>query len=93
MSEEGREPGSVAGAQAKVDGAALAAGEPAVTEPAAVIPGARQPEETADEHAELERLRAEVRELREHGEPRATNRSKEKKRSYKNNRYDHNKDI
>jgi len=72
MSEEGREPGSVAGAQAKVDGAALAAGEPAVTEPAAVIPGARQPEETADEHAELERLRAEVRELREHGEPRAT---------------------
>ena len=72
MSEESREPGSVAGAQAEVDGAAPAAGEPAVTEPAAVVPGARKTEETAEEHAELERLRAEVRELREHGGPRAT---------------------
>ena len=70
MTDEGREPGSVARARAKVDGAETTAGEPAVTEPAAVVPGARKAEEaeqSADERAELERLRAEVRELREHG--------------------------
>jgi hypothetical protein len=67
LSEESREPGTVAATQAEPDGPAPAAGEPAVAEPAPLVPGARQPELAGDEHAELEQLRAEVRELREHG--------------------------
>ena len=89
MTEENREPGSVAGAAAEEAGHAPAAGEPAIAEPAALVPGARQPEAAEDEHAgvaedagvtedglagtgeaeneELERLRAEVRALREQG--------------------------
>jgi len=51
MAEEGREPGS-AGPRAAQDGAA-AASEPAVTETAAVVPGARKPEAAGDEQAEL----------------------------------------
>jgi hypothetical protein len=99
VSEETREPGSVAGTAAEETSQAPAAGEPVVTEPVTLVPGARKPEAagaehtgvtkdahagvaddahagvTADEHAgngeaereELERLRAEVRELREQG--------------------------
>jgi hypothetical protein len=99
VSEESREPGSVAGTAAEETSRAPAAGESAVTEPATLVPGARKPEAvgaeptavTEDEHAgvtddahvgatadahagngeaereELERLRAEVRELREQG--------------------------
>ena len=69
MAEETREPGTVAGAQAKEDALAPVAEGPAVVEPAALVPGARQAEETDDERAELERLRAEVRRLREEGGP------------------------
>jgi hypothetical protein len=73
MAEESREPGTVAGAQAKEDALAPATGGPAVVEPAALVPGARQPdatdEATDEERAELERLRAEVRQLREEGRP------------------------
>jgi hypothetical protein len=73
MAEENREPGTVAGVQAEKDALAPAAGGPAVVEPAALVPGARQPdatdEATDEERAELERLRAEVRELREGGRP------------------------
>ena len=63
MTEENREPGSVAGAAAEEAGQAPAAG----TEPAALVPGARQPDEAGGEQEELERLRAEVRALREQG--------------------------
>jgi hypothetical protein len=87
VSEESREPGSVAGIKAGPDGPAPATGEPAVAEPAPLVPGARQPgpadgtktvagdaqsavagaapAAAEDEHAELLRLRAEVRALRE----------------------------
>jgi len=81
VSEESREPGNVAGTQAEQNGPAPATGEPAFVGPAPLVPGARQPETaeaedagvTEDERAgadeaereELERLRAEVRELRE----------------------------
>ncbi|MGH3293786.1 MAG: hypothetical protein ACRDP7_18450, partial [Trebonia sp.] len=71
MTEESREPGSVAGTQAEPEGPAPASGGPAVAEPAPLVPGARQPELAGDaptvdddEHAELMRLRAEVHELR-----------------------------
>jgi hypothetical protein len=83
LSEESREPGSVAGTAAEETSQAPAVGEPAVTEPATLVPGARKPETagaehtgiTADGHAgageaereELERLRAELRELRGQG--------------------------
>jgi hypothetical protein len=80
LAEESREPAAVAGVQAAQNGPAPAGGEPsapvsavpesavpesAVPESAATVPGPRQPESADDEHAELERLRAEVRELRE----------------------------
>ena len=103
MSEESREPGSVAGTAAEETNQAPAVGESAVTESATLVPGARKPEAadaeptgvtedahagvTTDDHAdvttgehaepgeaggaeqeELERLRAEVRELREQGQ-------------------------
>jgi hypothetical protein len=72
MAEESREPGAAAGAKAEEGAPATAdPGVPAVAGPAPLVPGARKPEapgsEQADEHAELERLRAEVRELREQG--------------------------
>ena len=67
MAEDSREPGTGAATQAEPAGPAPATGEPAVAEPAPLVPGARQPELADDEHAELERLRAEVRELRDHG--------------------------
>jgi hypothetical protein len=76
LAEESREPGTVAGAQPEQDGAAPANGETDVTGPAPLVPGARQPDAAdeadgagtaQDEHTELERLRAEVRELRERG--------------------------
>jgi hypothetical protein len=71
MAEESREPGAVAGAGAEEGGPALAAGVPAVAGPAPLVPDARKPEapgsEHGDERAELERLRAEVRELRGQG--------------------------
>jgi hypothetical protein len=41
----------------------------AADEHAVLVPGARQPDAADDERAELERLRAEVRELREEGRP------------------------
>lgn len=53
MSEESREPGSVAGAAAKESSQAPAAGEPAVTEPATLVPGARKPEAAGAEPAEV----------------------------------------
>ena len=70
MAEEGREPGSVAGAQAAADGAAAAAGAPAVQEPAAVVPGARKPEAAGDEQAGLDEQaeKAEQAELDEKAE-------------------------
>ena len=83
MSEESRESGSVAGTTAEETNQAPAVGESAVTESAPLVPGARKPEPAEgeqarvaedehtgvgdDEHEELERLRAEVRELREQG--------------------------
>jgi hypothetical protein len=91
LSEESREPGSVAGAAAEETSQAPAVSGPAVAEPAPLVPGARKPESAGaehpgvtegghagvaeaepagvgkDEHEELERLRAEVRELREQG--------------------------
>ena len=50
MAEESREPGTVAGTQAAQDGPAPATGEPAVAEPAPLVPGARTPESVGDEH-------------------------------------------
>jgi hypothetical protein len=78
MAEESRESGTVAGAQPVEGGQAVgggqageggpAAGEGLAAAPAApLVPGARRPAAADDEHAELERLRAEVRELREQG--------------------------
>ncbi|MGH3208845.1 MAG: hypothetical protein ACRDNO_13905, partial [Trebonia sp.] len=48
MTEESREPGSVAGTQAEPEGPAPASGGPAVAEPAPLVPGARQPEVAGD---------------------------------------------
>jgi len=48
LAEESPETGSVAGTQAKQVGQAPAAGEPAVAEPAPLVPGARQPELAGD---------------------------------------------
>ena len=42
MAEESREPGTVAGTQAAQDGPAPATGEPAVADPAPLVPGARE---------------------------------------------------
>jgi hypothetical protein len=96
LTEESREPGSVAGAAAEENSQAPAVGEPVVAEPAPLVPDARKPdaaeaedverEDAGDvkaegagvaederagvgeaEHEELERLRAQVRELREQG--------------------------
>jgi hypothetical protein len=77
LAEESREPAAVAGVQAAQDGPEPAGGAssvpvPAAPVPADVVPAAREPESVEetqksaeDEHAELERLRTEVRELRE----------------------------
>jgi len=74
LAEDSRKP--AAGAQAAQDGPVPAGGEPSVvetaaSEPAVLVPPAREPESVEekpksadDERAELERLRAEVRELR-----------------------------
>src|SRR6185437_1419501 len=69
MSEESREPGSVAGTAAEETNQAPAVGESAVTESATLVPGARKPEAadaeptgvtgdahagvTADDHADV----------------------------------------
>jgi len=81
LTEESREPGSVAGAAAEENSQVPAVGEPVVAEPAPLVPGARKPDAAEAEDAgvaederagageaeqeELERLRAQVRELRE----------------------------
>jgi hypothetical protein len=48
LTEDSREPGSVAGTQAKQDGPAPATGEPAVAESARLVPGARKPDVAGD---------------------------------------------
>jgi hypothetical protein len=52
LSEETREPGSVAGAAAEETSRAPAVGEPAVAEPVTLVPGARKPETVGGEPAE-----------------------------------------
>jgi len=74
VDQESREPGAASGPKPGPAGTAPPAGEPAASgaaasepakvDPAAVVPAARTPT-TQSEQEELERLRAEVRELRE----------------------------